>query len=156
VLTASFWNTNVRDNTNELYGSIRRLAYQTRTSNYTTVVDNFAAAADYFTTVTFTADGTSAYRFYAFVPTINTQAAGRYGYLSLDINDVETGYVVAGNANAYYTSLIYDRYLVPSAGVKTVTFRAYHFSGAVEFVAGTGTGGAYIPAWMAVYGPALT
>lgn len=158
-LTAALWNEQVRDNTNALYESVRRLGYQTRTTNYTTASTNFASAADVFSTaITFTADGTSAYRFYLYLPGVQVPA-GRAFYACLGLNGTQYGrtgafYGPAGQLEVGGVS--FERWLVPSAGSVSVNFRFRHDTGACIAVAGTGVSDAPVPMFMSVYGPALT
>ena len=159
VLTAAFWNTNVRDNTNELYQSVRRLGYQERTTNYTTASTTFAGAADVFSTaITFTADGTSAYKFYLYIPGVQVPD-GRALYAALGIGGTQygrTGAFYRPGGQLEVGGSILERWLVPSAGSVSVNFRFRHDTGACTVIAGTGSADAPVPMFMAVYGPALT
>lgn len=160
VLTASFWNQQVRDNTNALYDSVRRLGYQERTSSVTTANTSWATASDAFSSnISFTADGTSTYRFYLYVAGISTGGAARAIYTGLNISGTQfgrTGAIYLSSAGFEPGPLIFDRFLVPSAGAKTVNFRFWHDTGACTAVAGDGTSNNILPMFMAVYGPILT
>ena len=160
MLTAAFWNANVRDNSNALYADIKRLGYVERTTNYTTASTSYAGAANAFSSdISFTADGTSTYRIYLYVAGMNTGAATRAIRASLNLNGTETGRaaIVYSSAGVIQTgAYIIDRYLIPSAGAKTVNFRFYHDIAACTAEAGDGTGSNPMPMYMAVYGPIIT
>jgi hypothetical protein len=160
VLTAAWLNQNVRDNTNALYDSVKQLGYVERTTSFTTSTTSWASAADAFSSnISFTADGTSAYRFYLYVPGTSTGGAGRAIYSGLNISGTEFGRTVSiylASAGFESGPLVFDRFLVPSAGAKTVNFRFWHGGGACTLGAGDGTGDNVLPMFMAVYGPVLT
>ena len=145
---------------NAIYGDVKRLGYQERTTNYTTASTSFAGAANAFTSdITFTADGTSTYRIYLYVPGMNTGAATRAIRASLNLNGTETGRaaIVYSSAGVVQTgAYIIDRYLVPTAGAKTVNFRFYHDIAACVAEGGDGTSSNPQPMYMAVYGPIIT
>jgi hypothetical protein len=166
ALTAAFWNTQVRDNTNELYGSIRRLGFQTRTTDYTINTTSVASAADVFSSdISFTADGTSTYW-------VEGQVQGYTGYNVGEMIDV---YLVNGSGTALnrvwflaYNQVVNQRLTgsgrfsipyAPSAGTVTLNLRAIYNSaggGAVLQASAAGAGTTFPPMWLAVYGPNLT
>ena len=166
VLTASFWNTNVRDNTNELYGSIRRLGFQTRTTDYTINTSAVASAADVFSSdISFTADGTSTYW-------VEGQVQDYTGY---NVGELIEVFLVNGSGTALnrvwllaYNQVVNQRLIgsgrfsipyAPSAGTVTLNLRAVYNSaggGAALQASAAGAGTTYIPMWLAVYGPNLT
>jgi hypothetical protein len=158
VLTAARWNQDVVANTDALYSSMRRLGYRTRSTDFTTASNTFAGAADLFTPVTFTADGTSEYVAHCFVPYLFTQAPTRYGYLGLDVDNAENGFVVGGNDSSfeYYPWGLHVWRFTPSAGSRDVTFRAYDFGGAVVFNMGAQGAAQIAKGFMAIYGPDIT
>jgi hypothetical protein len=164
VLTASFWNTNVRDNTDAIYQSIKRIAYISRTTTYNVNQTALASAADVFSSdLTFTADGTSAYRieFYcAHVRTGTATSAATYVYLvdgsgnSLGIlGDTQNN----GASNSIQAPMFAAYYLTPSAGSVSLNVRAIYAAatGSLEFGVG-GSGTNRIPGYFAVFGPSLT
>jgi hypothetical protein len=157
VLTASFWNTNVRDNTDALYQSVRRLGYQQRTTTSTSTSTTFAGAADLFTTgITFTADGTSAYRIELFCSTYDLSAAARDIWIGLSIGGTETGRQQLFDVSSRTGGGLFTvRYVTPAAGSRTINFRHYHAGGATDLRAGDGTGTNLPPIWMAVFGPSI-
>ena len=141
-----------------VYNSVRRLGYQERVTSYTTSQTSFAAASDIFTTpITFTADGTSAYRLIFYCPQADNLAAGRDIYLSMSVGGTETGRLnVFGVSSRNGNTCLFDRLWTPSAGSKSINYRAYHGGGATLLNAGDGTGTNHPAMFMAVYGPALT
>ena len=153
----------MRDNTNALYDSVRRIAFTQRTTGYTTASTTFAAAADIFTgggatgaALTFTADGTSAYRIIYFCSQSDNLASGREIFISMTVGGTETGRMnIFGISSRTGNPVVYDRFLTPSAGSVTINMRAYHISGATLLSAGDGTSTNSLPMWLAVYGPAL-
>ena len=163
VLEASFWNSNVRDNTNALYDSIRRLGFEQRTSNYSISSTTVAGAADVFTDVTWTADGTSAYRIEAYFPFVESaQAANAFVEVWL-VNGSGTGlgrlaYVgyADGTRSAAQGAVNPSYFYTPAAGSTSINIRIINFGGTGNASAGAGGAAANVPAFLAVYGPALT
>jgi hypothetical protein len=164
ALTASFWNTNVRDNTVELYNSVRRLGYQQITSNYTASAANVGAAANMFSSITFTADGSSAYRLEFFSPqVICGTGSGDTVFIHL-VNGSGTdlariGAVASGNgAQAVNTPVHSVFYYTPSAGSVTLNIRAHKGTSSVNGTISAGAAGAgvLIPAFFAIFGPSIT
>ena len=165
VLTASFWNLNVRDNTNELYGSMRRLAYQTRTSFYSVSSTTVAGASDIFSSdLTWTADGTSAYQIEFFaVQGYSPDVLDTYISLRL-VNgagtDLGTMALVGPSqvtGRRGYAPIHCKIFYTPAAGSASINARAIAISsGAGGIEAGAGGANTNLPMWMAVYGPNLT
>ena len=159
VLTAAFWNEQVRDNTDALYQSIRRLAYVTRTSDYTASTDSIATAADVFSSdLTITADGTSAYLFRLYIPSaLVGSSAGSNIIISL-VNGAGTdlGYIaVIGPASA--VSPVYaEIYYTPAAGSQSFNIRARRSISNGFLEAGAGGSGTRFPMWFGIFGPVLT
>ncbi len=162
ILTAAQMNTNVRDNTNALYDTIRQLGYQTRTTAYTTTTTVAPGAANIFSTsISWTALASTAYLVEFYAPSVSTAAnAGAFVVVALT-----TG---TGTAIAYGTQTAFGdgtrgaiapqfvRYFyTPGAGAASVNVRAYHGTAAGTVDAGAG-GAALAPMYMAVYGPAIT
>lgn len=164
VLTAAFWNEQVRDNqaylkteVDDITASIKRLAFIERTTNYTINQTSISAASDVFSSdLTWTADGsTYIVEFFGLVGTVANQFTkvfmtdggnnGR-GALAVIYFGNETG-VQAVYARKYYT---------PSAGSVTINVRATVPSGSTSINAGDGTGTNDPPAYLAVYGPVTT
>ena len=167
VLEADLWNSDVRDNTQYLKDevdaisqSVQQLGYQTRTTySSVTSVTSFASALDFFSTgITFAADGSSAYRVELFLPTYDLSATGRDIFMGLSVGGTETGRFQIFDVNSRSGGGYFGvRYLTPTAGSTTINFR--HYCGgaySTDIRAGNGTGTNYMPAWMAVFGPALT
>jgi hypothetical protein len=157
VLTASFWNTQVRDNMLELYATTRRIGFQSRTTSFSASAASFAAASDIFTSITFTADGTSSYRVIFYGDGADTQATGRDLFISLNVSGTETGRTnIFNGAGRTVVPITIDRWITPAAGSRTINFRAYNGGGTTSISAGDGTSTNPQPMWMALYGPALT
>ena len=157
VLTASRYNAEVVANTLALYTTVQRLGFQQRTTNSVSSTTSFAATSDLFTTsISFTADGTSAYRIVFYSSAGDTGAAARDLFVSLSVSGTETGRLNMYDAGArVLASCVYQRFLTPTAGVKTINFRHYQAGGATTLIGDAGTGTLAPPMYMAVYGPDL-
>jgi hypothetical protein len=163
VLTAAFWNTNVRDNSDALYQSIKRIGYQTRGTfgdgavNFFTVSSTtFASSAEVFTDITWTADGTSAYIVEFFCPMVITGASADGIQVAIctgsgtNLGVVGEVYSTSGGVSG---SPVHGRlFYTPAAGSASVNVRAKKASvnGALRF------GGEYTPGYLAVYGANIT
>lgn len=163
VLTAAFWNTQVRDNSLALYGSIKRLGLQTRGSggsdNYTISATSVASAADVFSSdISWTADGTSEYviEFYCPCATSPTNAVG--SYISLVKGD---GTLIGRLAEIYAAGSginipVFVRYrYAPAAGSQTINIRAIKDSSASNGELRFG-GTNYAAGYLAIYGADIT
>lgn len=161
VLTASFLNTNVRDNTNALYASIQRLAYQTVTANYTASSTTVAGASNVFSTgATWTAAAATAYRVEVYFPVVETSStAGAYIIVNLvdgSGNDLgKIGAVESGNGQVTGAPLHAVYYYTPGAGSITLNVRAYRVTGTGVIYAGAGGAATYMPGFIAVFGPPM-
>jgi len=166
ALTAAFWNEQVRDNTNELYGSIRRLGFQTRTTDYTINTATLASAADVFSSdITWTADGTSTYWIEGQVQGYTGDTAGQFVEVFL-VNGAGTAlnraYLIAYNMVTGQRLFGTGRFSIPytpSAGSVSINVRAVYnaaSNGAALQASAAGAGTTYSPMWLAVYGPNLT
>ncbi len=162
MLTAAFWNENVRDNSNELYNTTRRIGFQQRTTSYTTTTTAAPGAANIFgTSISWTADGTSAYLLEAYAPAINTATnAGSFVVVSFTNNAGTSIAQIATSGfgdgtRSHYVGLFARYWYTPSAGTATLNLRAYHGTAAGSIDAGN-AGAAQAPMYIAVYGPALT
>jgi hypothetical protein len=163
ALTAAFWNQQVRDNTNALYDSVRRLGYVERTTGSFTVPYSVSApgANEFFPNdLSFTADGTSTYIVEFFSPG---------GYSSVDIGTyynlctgsgtlVTTAAIRSGTG---YLTPYFKYFYTPSAGTVTLNLRPHKDTntGTAIILAGDNTPPGVSdppPAWMAVFGPALS
>lgn len=158
VLTASFWNSNVRDNLNDHESRFKSYGTAvTRTTNTTSTATTFASASNIFASnLTFTADGTSAYVVEFNCPLVFTNSAVQV-VVSLGNSGTELGImglaVLGTNTGVPY----HCRFLwTPTAATYVLNIRAY-LSGSgptATIFAGTGTGGAgtYMPTYLRVTG----
>ena len=160
ILTAAQMNTNVRDNTNAIYDSQKRLAYQTQSSPGTVATVLSGTMNKLFpTSATFTADGTSTYLVEVYVPLSQSATnAGAYNVLHLTDN---SGAAVGGalgfgnqadgtraGLGSFYIRSLYT----PSAGSKSLNVGALH-----AVAAGTiGSSALTQLAYIKVYGPDMT
>ena len=143
-----------------LYGSIRRLAFQTVTTNTTISATSVATAPDFFASdLTWTADGTSSYVIEFFsrgVETAISAGAVLNGYI-VDGSGTSLGEIIYlgfgdGTRSAAAPLYLKTRY-TPAAGSRSINLR---------FTRGVGNGLVYANAsdpgiaWMAVYGPDIT
>ena len=159
ILTAAQMNTNVRDNTNALYDSIRRLAYVTRgaagTDNYTVSAGSTGAAADIFASdITFTADGTSTYWVEAYFGLVEVGASAGSEVIPVLVDGTGTDIfrvAVIGQASVRTSFHIRIPY-TPAAGSRTINMRAYRATSNGTLYCGAPGPAAYL----AVYGPDLT
>ena len=164
ALTATLYNTYVKDNVIALQQSIVRLGHVTRTTSYNTTAITLAGSADVFATdLSFTADGTSTYSVEAYVPrftmsstqddyvTINLVKGDGTGLALLGVTRCTVGYSVSAPffARFYYT---------PSAGTQTLNLRATTNGRTSTLDGGSGGTGAfdYAPILLSVFGPDLT
>lgn len=143
-----------------LYARIRRLGFETRTSNYTASGTTHNNAANIFSSnITFTADGTSAYRAVFWSGRVDTIGTTVDIFITFSLDSAETGRLNLFDVGermsvGYY----FEHYFTPSAGSRTVNFRAYcPFAGSDPVInGGAGTGQSDYPMFMAVYGPGVT
>lgn len=142
---------------------IRRLGYQTRTTVYTTTSGVAPGPANLFTTsISWTADGTSAYRCEFYAPSITTATnAGAFIVVTFTTDGgTELSRITQNGFGDGTRACIQPQYAVfyytPAAGTATLNVRAYHGTAAGTVDAGAGGASALAPMWMAVYGPDLT
>lgn len=156
ILTAAQMNA-IGNNLLALYGPVQRLGFQTRTTSHASSSTTFAGASNLFTSdISFTADGSSAYRVILWAPTLDMGAAGRDSFVALNLSGTETGRMNNFDVSSRSGFPFYlERWITPAAGSKTINFRHYHAGGATTLVAGDGTGTNAPTMWMALYGPAL-
>jgi hypothetical protein len=162
VLTAAFWNSNVRDNTNAIYGAIRRLGYQERTTVYTNSATTVASAANIFSSsITFTALGSVAYRVEFYCPLVETgngvNAEARVHLVDGSGNDlgrISDTFQGASTQIGQSAHAVY--YYTPSAGSVTLNMRGTRTVASGSLYAGTGGSGQITPMWFAVFSPDLT
>jgi hypothetical protein len=145
--------------------SIVRLAYQTRTSDFSVTTATVATATDVFSTdLTWTADGTSAYQVKFWAPgSYTADVLDRYLEFHL-VNGSGTDLGIIGQvgtcqttARRAYGAVNLEVLYTPAAGSASVNLRCLSVadgSGAIK--AGPGGSGQLFPAYMAVYGPQLT
>jgi hypothetical protein len=158
ILTAAQLNTNLRDNTNALYDSVRRLGYQTRTTDYAVDQTAIGSAANIFSTsITFTADGTSSYLLECMFPAVDSLAANRQVILHFT-DGSSTSLVkaiagVTGGAGSQVRTAVHARIpWTPTSGSKTVNMRAINTGGAGSIFMDSAT---WTPGFMAVWGTVL-
>jgi hypothetical protein len=161
ILTAASLNTNVRDNTNALYSTVQRLGYQARTSSYTTTSAVAPGPTNIFaTSISWTADGTSAYLLEFYSPSVSTSSTAGSFVVTTFTTNTGTSICYAtqsafGDGTRQAINPNFARYLyTPAAGTATFNVRAYHGTAAGVVDAGAG-GNAIAPMYMAVYGPPL-
>jgi hypothetical protein len=160
TLTAASMNV-ISGDLNALYAPVRRLGYQSRTTSYTTTSGVAPGPANIFTTsISWTADGTSAYRCEFYAPSAST--ATNAGAFIVVTFTTDTGTELCRLTQTAFgdgtRAAIAPQYAVflytPSAGTATLNVRAYHGTAAGTVDAGAG-GSALAPMFMSVYGPAL-
>ena len=168
TLSAAFWNEQVRDNQNALYQTIQRIAYIERTSDYSISATTISGSTELFASdLTFTADGTSAYLVEFYSPWI-VQPSVQDSYLSIVLTDGGNngrgtlaaigGGTGANNVQAVRAPCLARTYFTFSAGSVSLNIRGVVGSGTGVIRAGSGGTGvlSYFPAYLAVYGPALS
>ena len=151
TLTAASMNA-ISGNTEALQFA-RVLGYEQRTTTYTATqqVAGITSAADIFTDITFTADGTSAYRVEWYFPYFSLNASAQPRLHLVDGSGNDLGFL---NFNEDGTSPISGTYYyTPSSGSVTINMRGTRLSGSPTWGAGAGGAGAYIPAFVIVTGP---
>jgi hypothetical protein len=141
--------------------ALQRVGYEERTTGYTiTSVSNIATAADIFASdITFTADGTSAYLFEFYCPTIDMSAAN-YANVNL-VTGAGTGlgsfgtFFVNVSGSAFQAPYYASTWYTPSAGSNSFNVRAVKSGGSANLAAGSG--GAIptsnFPMFFAIYNP---
>ena len=156
VLTATRYNADVVANMTALYGSVRRLAYQTRTSAYSVSASTTAAAADVFSAdLSWTADGSS-FMVQWWFPYFDAGTATAPRIVRVDGSGNDLGWLSV--ATTGITSIPQGTtWYTPAAGTATLNLRANNGgSGTGTIGMGSGASGNYHPGWMAVWGPAIT
>ena len=164
VLTAAFWNEQVRDNSDALHKSVRRIGYQTRTTSYTVSATTVAGAADIFSSdITWTADGTSSYEIELYIPQVETATgANAFVYLALvdgSGNDLgRFGFVGYADGTRAAVQIVNARYqYTPASGSRSINVRAFYGNAGNGLLsAGAGGSGNIVPMFLAVYGARLT
>jgi hypothetical protein len=149
-------NTNVRDNTTELYNSQKRIAQVTKSGTVASGA-NTASAAEVFTDLTFTSAGSTAYNVEVFIPYLET-ATNAGAYMEIQLTN-GSGTLVAylgyfGKGNGSQSMIGSGRYTyryTPAAGTITLNVVAVHITAAGNLGSVTGA-----PAFLAVYGPDMT
>jgi hypothetical protein len=146
------------------FAQIRRLGYQTRTTNYSVSGGSYASASNIFTNnITFTADGTSAYKVEFFCPDAETGSSGSSARIFIHLSNAATNTdlgilsgirgIISGTANQTIYATTY--YVFP-AGTVTLNIRSSNQYATGTLNAGSGGAGTYLPMWVAVYGPDIT
>lgn len=153
VYTAAAHNIQVA-NVIALYSTVQRIGYQERTTSLASATTFAGAGTAFGTAISFTADGTSSYRIHFYAGASDTTTAQAI-HISLDVSGVETGYAQQfAISTRMGLPMIFERFLTPTAGAKTINFRFWAASSA-QLTAGTGVGSTSPPMYMAVYGPPL-
>jgi hypothetical protein len=160
VLTAAFWNLNVRDDLVALYNAHAQYGYQTRTSDsFGTIftATTFATSSNLFTNnITWTADGTSSYVLELFVPLVYTTGTAQSFQLHITNGSTTSyGFYYGENAaNQGYGHYV-KRLITPSAGSTSMNARLTKGGGTGSIILYTGTGASssdYMPAFIRVTG----
>jgi hypothetical protein len=165
VLTAAFWNSNVRDNSDALYQSTKRITYIQRTTEYTSTATAVASASDVFSSdLSWTADGTSAYQIEFYCP---------FSYTGTILDNSLAVYLVNGSGTSLgviavtgpsavsskraYSPIFVKTFYTPAAGTASINVRGVSSAGSdAGLVAGTATGTERVAMYLAVYGPDIT
>ena len=164
ALTATLYNTYVKDNVIALQQSIVRLGHVTRTTTYTTTATTLAGSTDVFATdLSFTADGTSAYSVEAYAPRLcMSSTADDYVTVNLVKGD-GTGVALLGlvrcTTGAAVNAPFFARfYYTPSAGTQTLNLRLTCNGRTSSLEGGAGGTGIFdhAPILLSVFGPDLT
>jgi hypothetical protein len=144
---------------------IRRLGYVQTTTSYSVTSTTVAGAANLFaSSITFTADGTSAYRIEFFCPQVQ---AGVALNASIQANLVDGSGNDLGrlcdtplsSASTPPAQSLFNAvyFYTPTAGSKTVNARGVYVGATGgQFICGAGGSGNRVPMYLAVYGPPLT
>jgi hypothetical protein len=164
VLTAAFWNSDVRDNSLEIYKGQRVYGFQRRTTDYTFYAGSMTLASDMFATpITFTADGTSSYILEcAFVYSMSATSTGYISSSFFNSGSVILETSAASSSNATATNLwtVYNKYIwTPSSGSKSINVRGAVGNTATALGDGNisvlSNGGTFYP-WMRVTGAGVS
>ena len=160
VATAAAWNV-ITNDVIAHQSSLTRLAYATRVTDYTISSNTFASAAEVFTDVTWTADGTSAY-VVEVLPGVcfSVASAGFNAYISLFTGAGTELVAIAQNGTNFRAPLgVFKYFYTPSAGTASLNVRARKegasADGTLEIAASGGRTAAGL-AYIAVYGPVTT
>lgn len=159
ILTASQLNVNVRDNTNALYESQKRLSAGTRTTQYDFTALTVATSTDVFAAdLSWTANGSSAYRIEFFCPRL---VLGGTAYAEVHLvngagTDLANLAVILTNGLQIPLSLAF--YYTPSAGAQTINVRGVTpgGGGTCTLYGGVGGVGVSAPMFLNIFGPDIT
>jgi len=163
VATAAAWNVLTND-VIAIYEGVQRLAFGTRTTNYSISSTTVAGAADAFASdLTWTANGTSSYQVEAFWPFIETaQSSSSFVEIWL-VDGSGTGlgrlaYIAYadGTRSAAQGAFSPSYFYTPAAGSTSINIRMITNTTAGNATAGAGGAAANVPAYLAVYGPTIT
>ena len=157
--------TSAQTKLTNVYNSVQRLAYGTRTSDYTANQTTVGAAADVFSSdLTWTADGTSSYRIEFFVPQSYTETTVDTFLEVHLVSGAGTDLGILGRIGpsqvsgkrAYWSGHLVT-YYTPSVGSASINLRCLCLSsGSGALQAASGGAGAFLPMWLAVFGPPIT
>lgn len=158
VLTATRYNDDVVGNAVALYGSQRRFAQGTRTTDYNFTATTVATSTDVFSSdLSWTADG-STYKleFFCCRLTLGGTAYANIHLVNGAGTDLAMWSVILTTGLQAPVHLIY--YYTPSAGAQTVNVRCITPAGGGTCTLGAGAGGLgiMVPTFMNVYGPDIT
>jgi hypothetical protein len=163
VLTAARYNSDVVVNTQALYSTIRQLGFQQRTTIYDATSSTIAGANDVFSSdITFTADGTSAYRVEFYCP-LGASATNVFSEVIVSLVDgsgTDLGIIAhttQGDGTVVGRMTIHAvTYYTPAAGLTSLNIRARRASADGFLIADIGGAGNRRPMWFAVFGPSLS
>jgi hypothetical protein len=160
VLTAAFWNEQVRDNSLALKHTSTLYASQVRTTIETGIsATTFAAASELFTggDATWTADGTSTYLVEFFVPFVVTASATHTTNFGLS-DGGSNQLALMGQINnlaGIGMPVLFRYYYTPAAGSRSVNIRVWVTSNTSDLY-GENAGSGFIPMYLRVTGAEIS
>jgi hypothetical protein len=164
ALTATLYNTYVKDNVIALQQSIVRLGHVTRTTDYTTTATTLAGSTDVFATdLSFTADGTSVYSVEAYSPGLKMSST-QDDYVTVNLVKGDgtgvacVGFVRCTTGSSAAATFFARFYYTPSAGTQTLNLRLTCNGRSSTLYGGSGGTGEFdwAPIFLSVFGPDLT
>jgi hypothetical protein len=151
VLTAAFWNTNVRDNSDALYRGQKELVHAIETGSPSTAATTFATGIEIFTDQTFTSDGTR-HLVELYIPAIqNTSSAGYAAFELSNGGATSLGILAYAYNPVSLNGPVHAKYyFTPAAGSVTLNVKAYVNTGNVFVQGGPGGAGAIVQRFLRV------